>query len=460
MKANQSVKSWSWLLLLGLLLTGSTAFVSCTTEDNPVKPDESQKEITEVFNDEVNKLIDANYPEVVANGYAKLVIPKSLYPKGLFTFSANAAGDMQYMVDAGYKAYVNGGTVRDGVMGTPSHDVDFSTNASIDQIVATVPNAKSFNAFKNIWVVKAYHDGDIETDIAPIFSIFEEYGGKGNVPLTKYPDSPYCDDLLEDSYSRDFTINSLYYDYATGDIIDYHGGLHDIREGIINTVVTADVKVSLDARPILRGLRFAAKYQFRIGDELDKAYTDHLDALGDLDTYNSVYNMESGFNGGFALRYFKLLEQYKVTDYFMTSLTDRLQTADYKNFTEGMLGEFDKVGKADMALSFAAIFWPRFADDIQAKENPTKEDVAAIWTTIDSENKENFKFDYKDYTYIPQFIQDVWYLQLLMTDPANQTAEKSVEIRKSERFAEALRFLKARAALDGNLAGSASYWSE
>ena len=45
-------------------------------------------------------------------------------------------------------------------------------------------------------------------------------------------------------------------------------------------------------------------------------------------------------------------------------------------------------------------------------------------------------------------------------DPANQTAEKSVEIRKSERFAEALRFLKARAALDGNLAGSASYWSE
>lgn len=74
------------------------------------------------------------------------------------------------------------------------------TNASIDQIVATVPNAKSFNAFKNIWVVKAYHDGDIETDIAPIFSIFPEYGGKGNVPVTKFPDSPYCDDLLEDTY--------------------------------------------------------------------------------------------------------------------------------------------------------------------------------------------------------------------------------------------------------------------
>lgn len=102
MKKELNTRLWSWLLLLGLLLTGTTTFVSCAVEDNPVKPDESQKEITEVFNDEVNKLIDANYPEVVANGYAKLVIPKSLYPKGLFTFSANAAGDMQYMVDAGY----------------------------------------------------------------------------------------------------------------------------------------------------------------------------------------------------------------------------------------------------------------------------------------------------------------------------------------------------------------------
>ena len=113
-----------------------------------------------------------------------------------------------------------------------------------------------------------------------------------------------------------------------------------------------------------------------------------------------------------------------------------------------------------MALSFAAIFWPRFADDIQAKENPTKEDVAAIWTAIDSENKENFKFDYKEYTYIPTYIQNVWYLQIQMTDTANQTDEKAAEIRKSERFAEALRFLKARAALDSNLAASVSYWSE
>lgn len=135
---------------------------ACTTEDNAVDPVGPQEEVvTEFYNETVNKMIDENYEKVKANGYAKLVIPKSLYKEGLFTFPVNAASDMKCMVDAGYKAYVNGGTVRDGVMGTPSHDIDFSTNASIDQIVATVPNAKSFNAFKNIWVVKAYHEDNL-----------------------------------------------------------------------------------------------------------------------------------------------------------------------------------------------------------------------------------------------------------------------------------------------------------
>ena len=265
---------------------------ACTTEDNAVDPVGPQEEvITEFYNETVNKMIDENYEKVKANGYAKLVIPKSLYKEGLFTFPVNAASDMKCMVDAGYKAY-----------------------------------------------------------------------------------------------------------------------------------------------------------------------KDHIDALKELDTYNSIYNMESGFNGGFALRYFKLLEQYKVTDYYLTSLTDRLQTAAYKDFVEGMLGEFDKVGKADMALSWTAIFWPRFADEITAMTNPTKDDVVAIWTAIDKANKENFKFDYKDYTYVPEFIQDVWYLQLQMTDPANKTDAKSAEIRKSSHFAEAQRFLKARVVLDSSLADIASYW--
>lgn len=86
-------------------------------------------------------------------------------------------------------------------------------------------------------------------------------------------------------------------------------------------------------------------------------------------------------------------------------------------------------------------------------------DVKAVWDTIDKENRDNYKFDYKDYTYIPQFIQDVWYLQLQMADSANQTASKAAEIRKASHFAEALRLLEARAALDASLKSILDFWS-
>lgn len=451
--------SWMWVAILFCALS----FNACSdNNDNPSTP--SKPEVIEAsegfFTAEINKLIDANYPEVVANGYAKLIIPKTMYKEGLFTFPTNASNDMKCMVDAGFKAYVNGGSVRDAILGKPSHDIDFSTNASIDQIVATVPNAKAFNAFRNIWVVKAYHDGDIETDIAPIFAIFPELSGKANVPVLKNTDSPYSEDLLEDTYSRDFTFNSLYYDYGNGNIIDYHGGLRDLREGLVNTVVEANLKVSTDPRCILRGLRFAAKYDFKVGDAFDKALKEHAEAsLATLDTYNAVYNMESGFNGAFALKYYDLLYEYKVAQFFWTSLKAYFGTSEYDNLVRGLLGELDRQGKADMALPLAAIFWPRFAADIKAKENPTASDVKAVWEAIDKENAANYKFDYKDYTYIPQFIQDVWYLQLQMADSANQTADKAAEIRKAERFADALRLLKARAALDSSLSSLVEFWS-
>ena len=169
--------------------------------------------------------------------------------------------------------------------------------------------------------------------------------------------------------------------------------------------------------------------------------------------------MESGFNGGFAQKYYDLLYEYKVAQFFWTSLKDRFGTSSYDNLVRGLLGQLDRQGKADMALPLAAIFWPRFADDIKSKANPTAADVKAVWETIDKENRDNYKFDYKDYTYIPQFIQDVWYLQLQMADSANQTADKAAQIRKADHFAEALRLLEARAALDASLNSIVDYWS-
>ena len=273
------------LAAIALAVVATVMLTACSNDDTTAVPQQEQG----FFTGEVNRLIDANYPEVIANGYAKLVIPKSMCDQGRFKFPANATIDMDAMAAAGYQVYVNGGTVRDGVMGTEAHDVDFSTDATIEQIEEALPNGVKINAFADIWVVKAYHETGLETDVAPMFSIFPELSGKADVPETRFPGQPYCNDLLEDTYSRDFTFNAMYYDYVTGDIIDYHGGLHDLREGIVRTVFNADLSVGYDPRLYFRSCRFAAKYGFKMDDALDKALKENTEALKRINEDNAVY---------------------------------------------------------------------------------------------------------------------------------------------------------------------------
>ena len=453
------------LSMIAAWLFCGLSFTACTSDiaDNPVVvPDPQPQPIAEgFFTPEINRLIDENYPDLVANGYAKLVIPKSMYRQGLFVFPATATSDMEAMVAAGYKVYVNGGTVRDGVMGKEAHDVDFTTDADIMNIKDVLPHAEAFNAFRNIWVAKAYHGDELETDIAPMFSIFPELSGKADIPVASNPGSPYCTDLLEDTYSRDYTINAMYYDYATGDIIDYHGGLHDLRDGILRTVFNADLSVSTDARKYFRAPRFAAKYNLTIDPELDKAFKNHTDVMKDIDENNAVYQTVSGFDGGFVLAFYKLLEQYQVTDFFYSSMKDYQHTEAYDGFVEGILGAFDKTGKVDMALCYAAIFWPRFVAEIAGKDNPTADDMDAAWKAIDEANAPALRFEkesYGDYSYAPTFIKDVWLLQLLMTTDDNMTDAKAADIKSKDHYAEALQFLKARATLDSSLQKYADYW--
>ncbi len=444
-----------WILTAIIVCGLSQTVVSCSEIDNV-----PYQEVTgEFFSTDVNRLIDENYAEVKQKGYAKLVIPATMYQQGMFKFPANASSDMDAMVKAGYKVYVNGGTVRDGIMGKEAHDVDFTTDADIMKIKDVLPHAEAFNAFRNIWVAKAYHGNELETDIAPMFSIFPELSGKADVPISKFPDSPYCTDLLEDTYSRDFTINAMYYDYATGDIIDYHGGLHDLREGIIRTTFNAELSVSNDPRKFFRAPRFAAKYDFKIDSELDQVFRDHPEVLNLLDVDNAVYQTVSGLNGGFAKRFFELIDGYKVTDFLYTSMKGYLHTPAYNNFVLGMLDAFDKEGSADMALCYAAIFWPRFAAEAAANEDLTASDIL---NAIDKDNAAVLRFEkvsYGDYSYTLPYIADIWTLQQLMTSEAYRSNETISMVKDNSHYAEALRFLKARATMDSSLTPHAEFWS-
>ena len=119
-----------WIQAIILLCGISLVNVSCSSiEDTP------SVQIPEAgfFTSEINALIDANYPEVIANGYAELIIPSTMFNPSIMQYADYHKDVMSALNKLGYKTYINGGAVRDGIMGTAIHDLDFSTDATPEE---------------------------------------------------------------------------------------------------------------------------------------------------------------------------------------------------------------------------------------------------------------------------------------------------------------------------------------
>jgi len=106
-------------------------------------------------------------------------------------------------------------------------------------------------------VINAYI-GDEEYEIAT----FREDVGKG-----RRPDSVIFSDIETDVKRRDLTINALFYDIETKEIVDLVGGMEDIKNKVVRTVGDADERFGEDRLRVLRAVRFAA----RVGSKLDPA---------------------------------------------------------------------------------------------------------------------------------------------------------------------------------------------
>jgi poly(A) polymerase len=68
----------------------------------------------------------------------------------------------------------------------------------------------------------------------------------------------------EDAARRDFTINAMYYDPATQSVLDYHGGIEDIRAKVLRIIGQPEARYREDPVRMLRVVRFAARLQFTI----------------------------------------------------------------------------------------------------------------------------------------------------------------------------------------------------
>jgi tRNA nucleotidyltransferase/poly(A) polymerase len=162
-------------------------------------------------------------------------------------------------VKNGYKLYVVGGAVRDALLGKTPKDYDLATDANPDTVEQMMAKA----GFKTLPTGKAFGVINVFTDQGEYeVATFREDVGSG-----RRPDSVNFTNIEGDVKRRDLTINALFYDIESGEVVDLVGGINDLKNGIVKTVGSPEDRFGEDRLRILRAIRFAGRF----GSDLDPA---------------------------------------------------------------------------------------------------------------------------------------------------------------------------------------------
>jgi poly(A) polymerase len=158
----------------------------------------------------------------------------------------------------GHQAYFVGGCVRDLVLGREPADYDVCTDARPERVQELFPRSLAVGAkFGVILVV----EDSVQVEVATFRSDIGYSDGR-------HPDRVvYSKTAEEDVRRRDFTINGLLMDPATGEVLDYVGGRTDLRAGIVRAIGSPRLRFTEDKLRMLRAVRFAARFGFQIESE-------------------------------------------------------------------------------------------------------------------------------------------------------------------------------------------------
>lgn len=155
---------------------------------------------------------------------------------------------------AGHTAFFAGGCVRDKLLGQEPEDYDIATSATPREVLALFPGSNEVGAHFGVVIVnQSGHHVEIAT-----------FRTDGSYRDGRRPESVSFSSPEDDARRRDFTINGMFENPETGEIIDHVGGLADLKTGVIRAIGDASTRFNEDGLRLLRAVRFSARIGFTI----------------------------------------------------------------------------------------------------------------------------------------------------------------------------------------------------
>lgn len=245
-----------------------------------------------------------------------LIVPRAEHVISRKDLSPNALVVLRELNRRGYKAYLVGGAIRDLLVGRRPKDMDVATDASPNQVKRLFHSCRLIGRrfrlahvhFRDdIVEVATFRRSESDPHPPPAEAAVETAPRTEPTPprgtrhegLVKADDGRILRDNIfgtpeQDARRRDFTVNALFYNIADFSIIDYVGGLEDIRNRVVRTIGDPVTRLVEDPVRMVRAVRFAAVLGFTLDPELRRAMgelRDHLTTASSSRMYEEVLKL-------------------------------------------------------------------------------------------------------------------------------------------------------------------------
>ena len=257
-----------------------------------------------------------------------VIVPRSEHTISRQQIDQDALRVLYRLHQSDYAAYLVGGSVRDLLLGRRPKDFDSGTSAHPHQVK---------RLFRNCWIIGRrfrlahirYGQKTIEVaTFRRLVSAAELAALDAQPPspdLVETDSTAKSRDLLlhrdntfgtpeEDAFRRDFTVNALFYDIGSFSIIDYTGGLEDLRTRVIRCIGDPAERFQEDPVRMLRAVAMAARLDFAIDPPIDAAIAVHRGEIARSAPARLMEELYKLLRTGAAERAFRMLAERRLLE--------------------------------------------------------------------------------------------------------------------------------------------------
>ena len=364
---------------------------------------------------------------------------------------------LKILILNGFESYIVGGSLRDKILNLRPKDFDIATKATPEQIKKLIPRSRIIG--RRFKLVHVRHGKEI-IEVAT-FRAANKDNLKSNEGMV-IRDNKYGSSL-EDALRRDFTMNSLFYDIETEELLDYTGGYKDLLQKKVKVIGDTETRFKEDPIRMLRAVRFSSKLNFQLNSDLISKINKLGHLLLNIPTARRLDEVKKLFLNGYAYKNAILLNETNLLEFLFPSLKEEF----FKKNKENYLQEFIKISLQETDKRFAhnkpvmlpflmaTLLWPALIMRMGEINSPN------IKIPNLRNNARKVIKDHSNFCSIPKrmefIIIEIWEYQIKLL---RTKSPKAIQLISHARFRAAYDFLINREKAGSDLGHLGDWWTK